>query len=154
MTSVAVWAHRVGRALWMGVAWAGVWLLPSMVVGSLIVGELEPEHLGGAIFAGVPCGIIFSVVSGHAARRRRWKELSVPSAIAYGALIGALLVVLLFLVGDQTGHPHPVWRLPLFLLCGLSAVCAVTAAIFRWASSDGNTSQLSALGSHLPKITK
>ena len=132
------WAKPAGRALLMGVAWAGVWLLPSMAVGSMLVGELEPEHIGGAIFAGLPCGVIFSVVSGHASRHRRWQELSLARALAYGAVSGALVVVFLFLVGDQSGHPDPVWALPVFLLCSLSAVCAVTAAIFRWASSNGS----------------
>ena len=46
------------RALMMGLAWAAAWLPVGMIAGALLVGELEPEHIGGPLYAGIPCGAI------------------------------------------------------------------------------------------------
>ena len=115
----------------MGAAWAGLWLLPSMIVGSAIVGELEPEHIGGAIYAGVPCGFVFSLLSGHASSLRRWVEMSATRAFLLGALSGPILVAILLLLGSDADNG---WRLWVPVTAALSIASALTAVGSYWAN--------------------
>jgi len=126
-----------GRAALMGLAWAAAWLLPSMVGGSIHVGELEPEHIGGAL-AGFPSGFLFALFTGIASGRRRLGDLSLGRAAACGAVSGALIGTLPFVIGDQHGTDRPLWILPVVLTASMAALCAVSGAvsppIARWLS--------------------
>src|SRR5262245_23718203 len=132
------WLTPIGRALMMGFAWFGAWLFPSLIVGRIIVGELEPEMIGGPLYAGVFCGTVFSVLSGLASGRRRLEDMALTQAAAWGALTGVVAGMVLFLVGDESGGPHFVLgvRLPVFVVSCLIALCALTAVVssitFRW----------------------
>ena len=125
LTGVAIFS----RALMMGLAWAAVWVPAGMIVGALIVGELEPEHIGGPLYTGVVCGAIFAAVAGVASGRRRLAELSLPEALTWGALSGSVCGVLPFVLGEgDTTDSQALWGM---LIVGISALAAGVAASRR-----------------------
>ena len=130
------WITCFSRAAMMGLAWAAAWLLPSMIGGSIRDGELEPQHIGGAL-AGFPSGFLFAFFAGIASGRRRLGDLSLARAAAYGAASGALIGMLPFVIGDQHAPgDRPLWVLPVAVTVGMSALSAVSASvslpIARW----------------------
>ena len=131
------WLTRIGRALMMGLAWAVVWVPVGMAAGSVIVGELEPEHIGGPLYAAFLCGSIFSAVAGIASRRRRLGELSFSRAAASGAVSGLLIGMLPFVLGDQKGSERPLWILPVVVIGSLTLLCAVSAVVSAWLARMG-----------------
>jgi hypothetical protein len=124
------WFIRVCRAAMMGLAWAAAWVLVGSLAGLLIVGELEPEWIGGPLYAGFLCGAIFSAVAGIADSRRRLDEMSLPRAGVSGVTSG-LLAGGLWLVVALLSDP-PQWLLygaVVGSLALLSAVSGVTSAL-------------------------
>src|SRR5688572_18676121 len=91
---------QFGRAVLMGLMWAWGWLLPSMIGGMIQHGELEPQHIGGAL-AGLPSGFLFAFFAGIATGRRSLGDLSRTRAAACGAVGGALIGMLPSLIGSQ-----------------------------------------------------
>jgi hypothetical protein len=91
---------RISRAATMGLAWAAAWVLAGLLPARLIVGELEPEHIGGPLYAGFICGTLFAELAGIASGRRRLAELSPYRAAAWGALSGLFVGVLPFVLGS------------------------------------------------------
>ena len=130
-------ATRFGRAAMMGLAWAAVWIGAGVVLGPIYAGELEPEHIGGPLYAGFIAGTLFSAVAGLASGRRSLADLSPLRAGANGALVGAVVGMLPFVIGDQHAPgDRPLWVLPVVLTGSMSAVCAISAMvslpIARW----------------------
>lgn len=126
---------QVGRAGLMGLIWAAAWLLPSMIGGSIRHGELEPQHIGGAL-AGFPGGFLFAFFAGIASGRRSLGGLSLTRAAACGAASGALVGMLPFLIGSQHAPgDRPLWVLPVVMTVGMSGVCAASALVSRWVGS-------------------
>jgi hypothetical protein len=120
------WFERVSRAVVMGLAWAAAWIPVGVLAGLVIVGEAEPEHIGGPLYAGFLCGALFAAVAGIAAGRRRLDELSVAQAGARGAVSGLLVGVLPFVLGGNlSGGPSP-W-LDAGIIGGLTLLSAMTA---------------------------
>src|SRR5262245_14622747 len=103
------WLIRPYRAAMMGLAWAAAWVPVGALVGSLIVGELEPEWIGGPLYAGFLCGAMFSLVAGIAGGRRKLDEMSLAQSIVRGAASGFLMGVL-WLVVVLLSDP-PQWLL-------------------------------------------
>lgn len=58
------WRRRIGRTAMMGLAWAAAWVPVGSLAGWLMVGELEPEWIGGPLYTGFLCGAMFSAVAG------------------------------------------------------------------------------------------
>lgn len=116
---------RISRAAMMGVAWATAWLPLGMAGGRLIVGELEPEHIGGPLFAGFICGAMFSELTGMASGRRRLIDLSSYRAAAFGAASGFFAGVLPFVLGDN-GRYQAGWST---LIVAISAITVGIAAV-------------------------
>jgi hypothetical protein len=117
------WANRGGRAAMMGIAWAIAWVPVGVLIGWLIVGETEPEWIGGPLYAGFMCATIFSAVTGFAMGSRRLDTMSVPWSALRGAmsgLIGGTLFMLLVIASDP-----PKW----WLIGGVAAVLTVASAI-------------------------
>ena len=138
---------RFGRAALMGLAWAAVWLAAGLVLGPLYAGELEPEHIGGPLYAGFIAGMLFSAIAGLASGRRRLADLSPLRAGAYGALVGAVVGLLPFVIGDQHAPgDRPLWVLPVVLAGSMSAVCAFSAVvslpIARWLSRQNESAAI------------
>ena len=99
------WGRRVRGALVMGLVWALVWAPVAVLLGVLVI---DPDNsmdemwvMVGAI-PGFLGGVVFSIVLGIAARRRRFDELSVPRFAAWGALAGLLVGTVPFLIGTPT----------------------------------------------------
>lgn len=120
------WLERISRAVVMGLAWAAAWIPVGVIVGFMIVGEAEPEHIGGPLYAGFLCGALFSAVAGIAASRRRLDELSLTQAGAKGAVSGLLVGVLPFVLGDSSGESFP-WLWYVGVIGGLTLLSAMTA---------------------------
>jgi asparagine N-glycosylation enzyme membrane subunit Stt3 len=139
MEEAMKWATCVSRAVLMGLAWAAAWVPVGVLAGALIAAEVEPEYIGGPLYAGFLCGAFFSVVAGIASGRRRLEELSLGRAGASGVVIVPLLAVLPFVLGDTSGEPFP-WLLYIAVVGGvtlLSAASAVVSALFaRSAKND------------------
>ena len=124
------WITCFSRAVMMGLAWAAVWILISMMAGPFYAGELEPEHIGGPLYAGVICGTIFSGLAGIASGRRRLGELSPSRAAAWGAISGLLVGALPFVIGDQHAPgDRPLWILPVVVMSSLTVLGAISAAV-------------------------
>src|SRR5687767_11775033 len=115
-------ATQFGRAALMGLAWAAAWLLPSLIGGSIRHGEVEPQHIGGAL-AGFPSGFLFAFFAGIASGRRRLGDLSLARAVACGVVSGALIGMLPSLIGSQHAPgDRPLWVLPVVMTAGMSAI--------------------------------
>jgi hypothetical protein len=130
------WVTQFSRAALIGLAWAVAWLLPSMIGGSIHYGEVEPEHIGGAL-AGLPSGFLFAFFAGLPSGRRRLGDLSIARAAACGAVSGAIIGMLPFLIGSQHAPgDRPLWVLPVFVTGSMAVLCAVSAVvslpIARW----------------------
>lgn len=108
----------------MGLAWAVVWVPAALLPARLIVGELEPEHIGGPLFAGFICGTMFSELAGIASGCRRLDELSSYRAAAWGAASGLFVGVLPFVLGDDGGS-RAVWSTAVVATSSMAAAIAV-----------------------------
>jgi hypothetical protein len=140
---MATLATQFGRAALMGLAWAAAWLLPSLIGGSIRVGEVEPEHIGGAL-AGFPSGFLFAFFAGIASGRRKLVDLALARAGACGAVSGAIIGMLPFVIGDQHNPgDRPLWILPVVVTGAMAALCAVSAVvslpIARWLSRQNQS---------------
>ena len=138
---------QFSRASLIGLAWAAAWLLPSLIGGSFVDGEVEPPHIAGAL-AGLPCGFVFAFFAGIASGHRTLPDLSLARAAACGAASGALVGMLPFVIGSQHAPgDRPLWVLPLLVTVSMSAACAVSAVvslpIARWLSRQNRTAATS-----------
>ena len=98
--------RRIRGAIGMGLTWAFGWAIAGLLIGALSV--LLPGRLWDAFFEvfdaplpalavpGFFAGVFFSTVLGIAARRRSFRELSLPRFAAWGAVGGALLTLFPF----------------------------------------------------------
>jgi len=96
------WLTRARAALAMGIVWALAWAPVAVLVGLAIdpSGSMdEPWPLIGA-YPGFIGGVLFAVVLGIAARRRRFEELSIGRFARWGAAAGFAVGVLPFLIGE------------------------------------------------------
>ena len=125
------WLIRISRAAMMGLAWAAAWVPVGSLAGWLMVGELEPEHIGGSLYAGFLCGAMFSIVTGIADGRRGLAEMSLSRSAGRGAVSGLLGGALWLVVVWLSGPPQ--WRLLEGAVVGsltiLSAVSGVGSAL-------------------------
>lgn len=133
---MGAWLTPFNRAALIGVYWAAAWLLPSMIGGSVRHGELEPQHIGGAL-AGLPSGFLFAFLAGIASGRRRLGDLTIARAAACGAVSGAIIGMLPSLIGSQHAPgDRPLWVLPVIMTGSMAALCAVSAVVWlpvaRW----------------------
>lgn len=121
------WFERISRAAMMGLVWASAWVPVGALVLGIIAGELEPEHIGGPLYAGFLCGALFSVVAGIAAGRRKLGELSPSVAGVRGALSGLLGGGLWMLLVFGSGPSDPAqWLLFAAVVGSLTLVSAIS----------------------------
>jgi hypothetical protein len=134
------WLIRIRRAAMMGLAWAAAWVPVGSLAGWLMVGELEPEWIGGPLYAGFLCGAMFSSVAGIADGRRGLDEMSLPRSAARGAVSG-LLVGGLWLVVVLLSDP-PQWLLEGAVVGSLTILSAVSgvgsALLARMGKNDAS----------------
>ena len=124
------WLRRIRAAVLMGLTWAVVWLPAGLLLGLILDpdGSMdEPWVVVGAL-PGFLAGVVFSVVLGIAAGRRRLDELSVAKVGGWGAVAGLLIGSLPFVLGDQDPDTERVWLLPVVVISSLTLLSAVSAA--------------------------
>jgi hypothetical protein len=118
------WLIVIWHASMMGLAWAAAWVPLGSLAGTLIVGELDPEWIGGPLYAGFLCGAIFSGVAGIADGRRRLDEMLLARSGVQGAVSG-LLAGGLWLVVALLSDP-PLWLLEGAVVGSLTVLSAIS----------------------------
>lgn len=123
------WSRRIRAAVMMGVAWALVWAPVAVLIGLVVDPDGSMDEMWPVIgaYPGFLGGVVFSVVLGIAARRRRLDELSIPRVAAWGALAGLLVGGLPFTIGEPTGTV-PVWLLASVVVGSITLLSAASAA--------------------------
>jgi hypothetical protein len=112
----------------MGLIWAVVWAPLGPLIGAIVDpdGSMDEPWIAVGTIPGFLCGVLFSIVFGVVARRRRVSELSVPAVGAWGAAAGALLGVLTRVTGDLN-PALPAWFTPV-VVGSLTVLSASSAA--------------------------
>ena len=124
------WLRRIRAALMMGLTWAVVWLPIGLLLGFILDpdGTMDEPWLLVGVFPGFLSGVIFSVVLGIAAGRRKLDQLSVAKVGGWGAVAGLLIGSLPFVLGDQSPDVERVWLLPLVVMSSVTLLSALSAA--------------------------
>ena len=141
------WLRRIRGAILMGMTWAVIWMPMGLLIGFIVDrdGRMdEPWILVGAL-PGFLAGVIFSVVLGIAAGRRRIDELSVAKVGGWGAVAGMVIGSLPFVIGDY--NPSVPRLLPLVVLGSITVLSSVSAAaslVLAKRSAKGSVAELGA----------
>lgn len=122
------WLKRMRGALLMGLTWAVVWAPIGVLIGLIMDpdGSMDEPWLLVGAYPGFLSDVIFSIVLGIAARRRRFEELSLPRFAAWGGAAGVLLGVLVRSGG--TLNPAIPWWLPVVVTGAFGFLGAGSAA--------------------------
>ena len=123
------WVRRVRSAVVMGLLWAVAWAPLGVLLGLVIDphGTMdEPWVLIGA-YPGFLGGVVFAIVLGIVARRRRLDELSMARTAGWGALAGLIVGMLPFFLGTPTSAV-PLWKLASAVIGGITTMSAISAA--------------------------
>jgi hypothetical protein len=138
---VKKWLRRIRDSVAMGLTWAAVWAVLSVLIGTItefLSGypvETVVDNFMALAMPGFLGGVIFSTVLWFTEGGRRFDELSLPRLAAWGAVVGLLLGVLPFALGTPSDR-FPLWLLVVVLIASttlLSTVSAVgSALLFRY----------------------
>jgi hypothetical protein len=114
----------------MGLTWAVIWLPLGLLLGFILDpdGTMDEPWILVGVFPGFLSGVIFSVVLGIAAGRRRLDELSVAKVGGWGAVAGLIIGSLPFVLGDQGPDAERAWLLPVLVISSITLLSAVSAA--------------------------
>jgi hypothetical protein len=114
----------------MGVTWALIWLPIGLLIGAIVDpdGAMDEPWILVGTLPGFLAGVIFSIVLGIAAGRRKLDDLSVEKVAAWGALAGVLLGMLPLLLGDHGPDKPRVLLLDLVLVAAITLLSAISAA--------------------------
>lgn len=136
-----LWLRRIRAALVTGVLWFIVWA-PAGVLLSVAVDPNGSMDEPWALITGYPGflgGVVFSLVLAVAGRSRRLEELTIARVSVWGALAGAIVGTVPFLIGT------PTERIPTWLL----ATGVITASTLLSASSAAGTLAIAKRGDAL-----
>jgi hypothetical protein len=124
------WLRRIRGAVLMGLTWALVWAPVGLLIGMILDpdGSMDEPWVLVGTYPGFLSGVIFSVVLGIAARRRRLDELSVAKVGGWGAVAGVIIGSLPFVLGDQGPNVERVWLLPVVVISSITLLSAASAA--------------------------
>ncbi len=131
--------RRAGGAAAMAVAWAAVWGLVGVLIAVFVDpdGSVDDMWVATLGLPGFFAGVIFSGVLWSAEGRRRFGELPLARAAAWGAVTGLLLGVIPFALGDPAAD-LPLWLLALVVVGSLTLLSALSAVgsalLFRYAA--------------------
>src|SRR5687768_15384581 len=122
------WLRRIRGAVLMGLTWALAWMPVGLLIGMIMDpdGSMDEPWIAVGTFPGFLAGVVFSMVLGIAARRRKLDDLSVRKVAGWGAIAGLLLSALLFVSGDSNVEPR--WLLPLVVISSITLLSAASAA--------------------------
>jgi hypothetical protein len=124
------WLRRIRGAVLMGLTWALAWLPVGLLIGVILDpdGSMDEPWVAVGTFPGFLAGVVFSVVLGIAAARRKLDELSVATVGGWGAVAGLLIGSLPFVLGNQDPDVERVWLLPVVVISSVTLLSAVSAA--------------------------
>lgn len=131
------WLGRIRRTFLLALAWAAAWAPLGVIVGLIVDsdGAMDEPWIAVGAYPGFLCAIVFAVLVGLTARRRKLDELSSSRAAVLGALSGLLVIVPVFTAAlgtPNTAHPFYIWRVAIMgavtLLSSISAVASVLVA--------------------------
>lgn len=122
------WLRRIRGAVLMGVTWAIIWAPIGPLLGVIFDpdGTMDEPWILVGVLPGFLAGVIFSIVLGIAAGRRRLDELSVRKFAGWGALAGLLLGALPAIVGDYK-EGIPLW-FPFVVVGSITLLTTASAA--------------------------
>lgn len=122
--------RRIRAALLMGLTWAVAWLPLGLLLGFILDpdGTMDEPWVLVGVYPGFLSGVIFSVVLGIAAGRRRLDELPVARVAGWGAGAGLLLGSFALLAGDHGPDAPRVLPLDLVIIGAITMLSAVSAA--------------------------
>lgn len=138
------WMKRVRGVIGMGLVWAIGWAIAGLMIGvaSKLLPGLPWDSFFSVFDAPLPAlavpgffgGVLFSIVLGVAARRRRFDELSLPRFAAWGAVGGLLLsLVPAALVGAGLAtisrEGAGVWELTAVIVVPLTLLSTISATV-------------------------
>jgi hypothetical protein len=130
--SVTKWLRRIRGALGMGLTWAVAWAPIGVLIGMIVdpTGAMDEPWVAVGAYPGFIGGVVFSVVLGIAAGRRRFDELSLPRFAAWGAVAGLLLGVLPFTIlgVGAAGAGLPLWLLGVVTMGSTALLAAASAS--------------------------
>ncbi len=111
----------------MGLIWAMAWAPVGLLIGWIVDrdGSMDEPWIAAGTFPGFLGGVIFSIVLGITARRRRFDQLSLARFGAWGAVAGLLVGMLPFVLGSAN-PALPTW-LPFVIVGSISGMSAVSA---------------------------
>ena len=139
------WLRRVRATVAMGITWALVWAPVGPIIGMIVDADGsmdEPWILIGAL-PGFVAGMVFSIVIGIAARKRRLDELSVPRFAGLGALAGVIVSAIPFAIGDLNDSISVVPFVAI-LTSSLAAASAASASATLWIAKRAQQKELRA----------
>ncbi len=155
-TEVALnkWLRRIRAALFMGLTWAVVWLPLGLLLGFILDpdGTMDEPWVLVGVYPGFLSGVVFFVVLGIAAHRRRLDELSVAKVAGWGAVAGLLISSVVFLLGDQGPDAERVWLLPAVVISSITLLSAVSAAGSLVIARKSETRELTEASPDMAKV--
>jgi len=124
------WLRRIRGAVLMGLTWAVVWLPVGLLIGMILDpdGSMDEPWILVGTLPGFLAGVMFSVVLGIAAARRKREDLSVAKFAGWGAVAGLVIGSLPFVLGDQGPNAERLWLLPVVVISSITLLSAVSAA--------------------------
>jgi hypothetical protein len=124
------WLRRIRGALLMGITWAVLWAPVGLLIGMIVdpTGAMDEPWIAVGTFPGFLGGVMFSIVFGIAARRRKLGELSIKRVAGWGIVAGLVIGSLPFLLGDQGPNVERVWLVPLIVVSSITVLSAASAA--------------------------
>ena len=146
------WLRRVRGAILMGLTWAIIWMPAGLLIGAIVDpdGTMDEPWIAVGTFPGFLAGVLFSVVLGVAASRRRLDELSVKKVGAWGAAAGLVIGAFPFTIGDlNPGVPR--W-LPLVVMGSVTALSAISAAGSLVLARKSESRGVAELGAGMPEF--
>ena len=122
--------RRIRGAIGVGITWALAWAPVAVFVGTQIIDPddtMDEMWVMVGVLPGFFSGVIFSIVLGIFARRRRLDDLSIPRVAGWGAIAGLLIGILPFVIGDTDGSP-PAWLLAAIIIPSFTLLSTLSAA--------------------------
>jgi hypothetical protein len=125
------WFKHVGRAIGLGFAWAVVWAPVAVLIGTTIVdpdNSMDEMWVAVGAYPAFLSAVVFFGMVATAERRRRFDELSLARAAAWGALAGILVGVVPFTIGTPTSSV-PLWQLGLAAIGSIALMSMLSAVV-------------------------
>jgi len=138
----------------MGLTWAMVWLPAGLLIGFIVDpdGTMDEPWILVGTLPGFLAGVIFSVVLGIAAGRRKLDELSVAKVAGWGAGAGLLLGSFALLAGDHGPDAPRVLPLDLLIISAITMLSAISAAGSLMLARKSERRGLTEIGAAMPEL--